>query len=258
MGFLLAALLLASTAYARDIKCAPGLQIFVARGTNEPPGPGASGLLAEAVVDKIPGSAFEAIDYPASDEDPVYFDSVRNGTDAVRQSLIDYSGACPDGKISLFGYSQGAQVTANALSGTTIAWSPYPESLKNLDSLDARITKNIVAVALFGDPTLSPNAKYRKGTADVNRQGIFHRQDPSGLDALGDRLVSYCDTGDVFCDAGSDPNIPAHLHYLENYSTEILDFIVRQYEGGAPDSSPSATPGDAQSGAMRRARVPGW
>ena len=106
MNFLLAALLLASTAYTRDIKCAPGLQIFVARGTNEPPGPGASGLLAEAVVDKIPDSAFEAIDYPASDADPVYFDSVRNGTDAVRQSLIDYTGACPDGKIAILGYSQ--------------------------------------------------------------------------------------------------------------------------------------------------------
>lgn len=105
MALLLAASLFASIAHAQP-ECASGLQLFIARGTGEDPGPGATGVLAEAVLDKIPGSAFEAIDYPASEEDPVYFDSVRNGTDAVREGLIGYTEACPDGKVAVLGYSQ--------------------------------------------------------------------------------------------------------------------------------------------------------
>ena len=108
MSAFLVAALLASLVVASNhtIECAPGLQIFVARGTEERPGPGVSGAIAEAVLDEISGSAFQAIDYPASNNDPVYFDSVRNGTHVVRQSLIDYTEACPNGKIALLGYSQ--------------------------------------------------------------------------------------------------------------------------------------------------------
>ena len=37
---------------------------------------------------------------------------------------------------------KGAQITANALSGTVVVWSPYLETGKNLDSLDDDVTKN--------------------------------------------------------------------------------------------------------------------
>lgn len=88
------------------ITCAAGLKIFVSRGTGEAPGTGVTGNLADLIASQIDGSDVQGIAYPATFEDPDYFLSVSNGTRLLKQVIIDYSQACPDSKIALFGYSQ--------------------------------------------------------------------------------------------------------------------------------------------------------
>lgn len=88
------------------VQCAPGLKMFVSRGTGEDIGVGATGVLVDVIAQQINGSDIEAIDYPASLDDPLYFQSVSNGTTLVKEAITNYAAACPESKMAVFGYSQ--------------------------------------------------------------------------------------------------------------------------------------------------------
>lgn len=88
------------------VQCTEGLKMFVSRGTGEPMGPGATKVLVDVIAEQISGSDIEAIEYPASMENPLYFTSVANGTAMVKDAIINYATACPRNKIAVFGYSQ--------------------------------------------------------------------------------------------------------------------------------------------------------
>jgi hypothetical protein len=123
LAFATLTLLVATVATASNItgSCVPGLKMFIGRGTTEN-GTGVLGGLSETVADRIPGSDIQSIDYPASWEAPMYFQSVGEGTLALSKALADYVTACPGSKVALLGYSQGAQITTNILCGTTELW----------------------------------------------------------------------------------------------------------------------------------------
>lgn len=88
------------------VQCAKGLKIFVSRGTGEPMGLGATEALVDVIAEQINGSDIEAIEYPAAEDDPLYFFSVANGTILVKQAITNYAMACPGSKMAVFGYSQ--------------------------------------------------------------------------------------------------------------------------------------------------------
>lgn len=109
--------------------------------------------------------------------------------------------------------------------------------------------KIVVAVALFGDPTHKANDTFSRGTAlgdgvsvarltAVLRILLTHPQfmfrDSNGAcEALGDRIVSFCDEGDPFCDVRSDLDLDVHITYMERYEDEVVDWIVERYENGS-------------------------
>lgn len=83
--------------------------IFAARGSGEPVGPGAIGLLAFLIQIDNPGTTLEAIDYPALIDpmDPTFYAfSSYLGTSAVILQVTGYYNRCPKSKIVLLGYSQ--------------------------------------------------------------------------------------------------------------------------------------------------------
>jgi hypothetical protein len=90
----------------KDMECIDGLYIVVARATNELPGPGESGRIANRVADRIPGSKVVGLDYPAQFIEPLYPDSQRIGQEALKAVLEDYVDKCPKGKFAVIGYSQ--------------------------------------------------------------------------------------------------------------------------------------------------------
>lgn len=112
---LIGALLLSATAAqtttngttsSSTLTCADGLKMFVSRGTGEDQDTGVIGKITDLIARQIDGSDVQGVAYPATFEDPNYFLSVSNGTQLLRQAIIEYTQACPDSKISLFGYSQ--------------------------------------------------------------------------------------------------------------------------------------------------------
>ncbi|KAL6868778.1 hypothetical protein ACO1O0_000096 [Amphichorda felina] len=217
-------------------ECVSGLHMIVARGTGEPEGTGSTGYLAKQVASRIKGSDIEGLDYPATMTDPDYITSVGEGSDEMRETVREYVKACPDTKVAVMGYSQGAQVATDAFCGGGDNGFDNEAALPN-----KLVHSSVVAIVLFGDPSHIANATYNKGTS--KNDGIFDRDDISVCeDKLADRIVSYCDTGDVYCDAGDDRAV--HGEYIERYGDEVVDFIVSRYESaesGEGDASTSAT-----------------
>ncbi|KAF5990054.1 acetylxylan esterase [Fusarium bulbicola] len=200
-------------------ECADGLYMIAVRGTGEDKGAGRIGEIAEDVGKRVNGSIVSPLDYPATLEDPDYFDSEGAGVKALSEALNDYHSSCPDGKIAVLGYSQGGQVATDVFCGGSDN-KPMTMSL---------VKDSVVAVIAFGDPSHVANLTYDRGTS--KKDGIFER--PSNETTLcednyNDIFRSYCDTGDVYCDVGN--NTETHGSYFEKYGKEVVDFVVERYE----------------------------
>ncbi|KHN98641.1 Cutinase [Metarhizium album ARSEF 1941] len=218
-----------------DVKgCAQGLYMITVRGTGEEQGIGVFGsLIGREVAKQIKGSKVVALEYPATLADPLYPYSVGNGTKDLTELLQEHQTSCPDGKVAILGYSQGAQVTLDTLCGTDEvgfqATAPIPS--------DA--VKNVVAITVFGDPTHIANVSYDRGTSKNN--GLFPRKNSANCEKYASKMASWCDTGDVYCDLGDDRAV--HGQYIEKYGREIIQFIVDKYKGKSGDNSTSVTTG---------------
>ncbi|RKL16612.1 hypothetical protein BFJ70_g14988 [Fusarium oxysporum] len=228
--FALSAAVFAATALSQNkrekTECADGLYMIAVRGTGEDKGSGRIGEIAEDVSKRVNGSIVSPLDYPATLQDPDYFDSEEAGVKALSAALDDYHSSCPNGKIAVFGYSQGGQVATDVFCGGSDN-KPLTMSL---------VKDSVVAVIAFGDPSHVANLTYDRGTS--KNDGIFER--PSNEtklceDNYSDIIRSYCDTGDVYCDVGK--NNETHGSYFEKYGKEVVDFVVERYEKALKDES---------------------
>ncbi|HWS31947.1 MAG TPA: cutinase family protein [Actinoplanes sp.] len=199
----------------------PDAHIIVTRASTEAPGTGIIGSLANAVTRASDQTiTVEATDYPAA-LNP-YAPSVAAGAEALTEQLTDEAGNCPDTKIVLMGYSQGAHVIGDVLAGTGRA-AGFTRSAP----IDAGISGKVVAVVLMGDPRHVPGEAFNAGTART--PGLFERGDDASLDAFADRTQSYCDTGDTFCAGGA--SIAVHLGYTRKYNRDAEEFILAKIGG---------------------------
>ncbi|KAJ6157857.1 hypothetical protein N7470_005449 [Penicillium chermesinum] len=170
--FATACLLATARVYAASpVQCAKGLKMFVSRGTGEEMGLGVLGNITKVIRERIPGSDDEAITYPASSVDPNYMISVGNGTLLLKEALTEYAQACPESKIAVLGYSQGAQIVSNSFCGTLPFWTitdmdniNMEDIMKREPPLSKEVTKNVISVVLFGDTTRAARPSYNYGT----------------------------------------------------------------------------------------------
>lgn len=90
------------------------IHYIVARGTTESY-PGSLGSLVDILLTKFPNSNYEDVIYPATQETSTdsYWQGLANGT----QQIKSYADQCPDSKIVVMGYSQGALVVGDILAG---------------------------------------------------------------------------------------------------------------------------------------------
>ncbi|MCV7234481.1 cutinase family protein [Mycobacterium branderi] len=128
----------------------PDVQVVFARGTGEPPGVGPTG---QAFVDSLrPRLGARSLDvypvnYPASEEWATGLDGIRD----AGAHVVSMANTCPNTKMVLGGYSQGAAVTgfvtsASVPDGVDPATVPKP--------LDPKIADHVAAVVLFAMPNV--------------------------------------------------------------------------------------------------------
>ncbi|MBO0884637.1 MAG: cutinase family protein [Mycobacterium sp.] len=128
----------------------PDVEMIFARGTGEPPGVGPTGqAFADSLRPRIAGRSFGVypVNYPANEQ-------WETGVDGVRDAgahIVSTANGCPNTKMVLGGYSQGAAVmgfvTSDAVpDGIDPATVPKP--------LEPQVADHVAAVVLFGMPNI--------------------------------------------------------------------------------------------------------
>lgn len=191
-----------------------GAHIIVARESGAPEGVSVMNVVAEEVAARCSGSDIAGVPYPA--EFNPYVESEGYGVGNLTEMVLDYQGSCPDSKVVLLGYSQGAQLTADFLCGTSE--SGFPET----EAYASNVTDIVAAIVLMGDPSFVAGLSWDNGTAE--NVSYFPRLDTASCDPIADKMISYCDSNDYYCDGGT--SIVVHANYVTKYHSEAVDFVV--------------------------------
>ena len=161
----------------------PDAKVIFARGTTESPGVGPTGdAFVSSLQSQVAGKSVEVypVNYPATTD----FRTAVDGISDARANILATAASCPDTKIVLGGFSQGAAVmgfvTANVVpDGVTASTVPAPMPLDVAD--------HVAAVALFG----KPSARFMRAINDP--QIVIG---PSYVD----KTIDLCVDDDLVCD----------------------------------------------------------
>jgi len=200
------------------------VSIITARASTEAAGEGITGALVTQVVNASRQTVSRAsVSYPATLNN--YANSQRQGVNAAKTQLTNLVNACPNTKVVLLGYSQGANVVGDVLGGGGggSLGAANPPVADNIAS-------HVVAEVTFGDPRHVVNGpNFNLGTADAN--GRFPRSGAQvqKLNTFAGRIQAYCDNTDTFCDSGNNTNV--HLTYLNRYQNQAANFILGRIGG---------------------------
>lgn len=186
-------------------KCSD-IEIVFARGTDEPAG---LGKVGKALVDtlrpmvKDQSISTYAVKYPASWD----FSQVATGANDASKRIQTIAATCPETKIVLGGYSQGAAVM-DVVTTSPIAGLGYTEPLP------ASVVPHVAAVAVFGNPSA------RLGRPLTNLSPDF-----------GARTADLCNTNDPICSRGRD--LEAHSSYPQSGLVKLAaEWITKHVEQG--------------------------
>ncbi|KAF9051781.1 cutinase [Panaeolus papilionaceus] len=199
------------------------VHIIAARASTEAPGPGIIGALVTQVQNASTQTiSTVAVDYPATLTN--YASSSAQGTAATKTLLNNQVAACPNQKIVLVGYSQGAHVIGDAVAGGGGVAGLGPAT----PPVASSVSDKVVAIVQMGDPRHVPDQSFDRGTS--TRDGLFPRAaNQQYSSTLQPRIMSFCDTNDPFCDSGND--VEVHLTYLDRDQNTAAAFILQQIGG---------------------------
>jgi len=161
------------------------IQVVFARGTDEPPGIGRVGqAFVNSLRGKIGGRSMGvyAVNYPASYD----FLAAANGANDASAFVQGVMNDCPNTRIVLGGYSQGAAIM------DIITSVPFPAIGFN-NPLPPNAPDHIAGIAVFGNPTA--------------KVGLPLTTSP----VYGGRAIDLCNAGDPVCTDGDD--VQAHRVY---------------------------------------------
>jgi cutinase len=166
----------------------PDIEVTFARGTDEPPGVGAVGQkFIDSLRPQVKGRSLGvyAVNYPAGDD---LAPSASAGAVDAHAHVRSIVATCPNTKLVLGGYSQGAGV----IDLTTIARAPILGLIP--DILTADEAAHVAAVATFGNPS------DRILGAPVNVVSDWY----------GGKAIDLCAPGDPVCSPGAALTLPSH------------------------------------------------
>lgn len=213
-GFLGVAGLVGLAPTAAADACANVAVVF-ARGTNEPAGVGRVGqAFVDSLRNDLNGQSMtvSAVNYPA---DYDFLQAAQGANDASAQ-IQTIAAQCPDTRIVLGGFSQGAAV-ADFVIG-----APGPIfGYTNL--LPQQAADHVAAVALFGNPS----NKIGKPIAVLSP-------------AFAPRTIDLCNGADPVCSPGDDR--AAHSQYVEaGMTAQAATFVANQLAHPAAPAPADAT-----------------
>ncbi|QZA09251.1 cutinase family protein [Mycolicibacter heraklionensis] len=185
----------------------PDVEVTFARGTAEPPGVGGVGQkFIDALRSQVGGRTVGvyAVNYPAGEDWPPSASAGAGDANAHVQSMV---ASCPNTKLVLGGYSQGAMV----IDLITIARASVAGF--NAATLSEEEAAHVAAVAVFGNPT------------DRYLGGPISEISPW----YGAKAIDLCADGDPICTPGALA-LPSHD---EMFSAPHLSYAQSPMPGQA-------------------------
>jgi cutinase len=165
----------------------PDVEVTFARGTGDPPGVGGVGqAFIDSLRSQVGGRSLGVypVNYPASDDWPPSASAGAGDANAHVQYMV---ANCPNTKLVLGGYSQGAMV----IDLITIARASLAGF--NAATLSADEADHVAAVAVFGNPT-------DRLVGPINEASPWY----------GAKAIDLCAPGDPICAAGGGLSLPTH------------------------------------------------
>jgi cutinase len=201
------------------------VEVVFARGTNEAAGVGVTGqAFVDALQSQLPGDTVGVygVDYPAT----LDFNAAAAGVVDATNEVESLAASCPDTKIVLGGYSQGAAVAGYTVTDAVPAGYALPAGITG--PMPASIAPHIAAVVLFGTPQ-----PYILGLLD-------HSAPPIAVGAAYTaKTIDLCAKGDPVCYPGG-LNRAAHSSYKDNgMADQAAAFVAGQLGAPAPPANPS-------------------
>lgn len=200
------------------------VHIFLAKGNNEPY-PGRQGKLVSAICGGLNSCDYEDIQMRNMLEDE-YCGAVQEGAGNGVKQIVAYNQRCPDTKLVVSGYSQGAHVAGDIFGGGGGSYfnGCVAQPTPNLD-INSPAGKRIAAILTFGDVrhTASQPYNYLDG---AQNWGLYPRNSQQLANAINYASVwrDYCAAGDPICAGGN--TVEEHLNYFDLYTEEAAKFVV--------------------------------
>jgi hypothetical protein len=196
----------------------PDVEVIFARGTGEPPGVGGVGQsFVDALRSQIGGKTVDVypVNYAASGDfnDTMAFaqtviDGIRDAGGHVQSTAAN----CPNTRIVLGGYSQGAAVAGFVTSaeippGVPATLVPQP--------LPPEIANHVAAVALFGKPSEAWTSQYGAPAIVIGP-------------AYAAKTIQLCAPGDTICDGtpGGGPTAAHALYPVNGMVGQAATFVA--------------------------------
>jgi cutinase len=191
----------------------PDVEVVFARGTFEAPGVGGVG---QAFVDSLRGKLGNRsvdvypVNYPAS----LDFATAADGVIDASNKIQDVAAHCPNTKMVLGGYSQGAAVVAYTTEDSVPNGYTLPPGITGPMAPD--VAKHVAAVALFGKPSSGFLQMIYTGAPPITVGKLY-----------SDKTTDLCIPEDPVCSpTGSDNG--AHGQYAANGMTDqAADYVAR-------------------------------
>lgn len=179
----------------------PDVEVVFARGTFEPPGVGGIG---QSFVDAVRKQAADKsvsvypVNYPASTDFPTAAQGIRDAASHIEATAA----ACPETRIVLGGFSQGAAVAGFVTSQSVPSGA---DTFSVPDPMPPTIADHVAAVVLMGKP--SPTFMAAIDTPPVEIGPLYQG-----------KTIDLCITNDPICSGSGDG--ANHALYNKNGMTD--------------------------------------
>jgi cutinase len=189
---------------AASAQACPDVQVVFARGTFEPPGVGLTGQsFVDALRADAKGKSIDVypVNYPAS----LDFATAASGVIDASNKVQSVASQCPNTKIVLGGYSQGAAVVGYLTADTVPAGFTLPPGITG--PMPPDVAKHVAAVTLFGKPSNGFLQSINVAAPPINVGPLY-----TG------KALDLCIPEDPICAPGGSDN-GAHTLYADNGMT---------------------------------------
>jgi cutinase-like protein len=177
----------------------PDIEVVFARGTNDAPGLGnVGGAFIDALRSKVGGRSVGvyAVNYPANYD----FLAAADGANDASAHIQYMVNTCPNTRLVLGGYSQGAAVI------DVISAVPMPVIGFN-NPLPPNVPDHVAGIAVFGNPSA--------------KLGLPLTVSP----VWGGRAIDLCNGDDPICQTDGE-SVAAHRAYLGGPTNQAANFVA--------------------------------